>query len=295
MAEAQRHPSYEGRQRLDSMESMKSMSSINSVILGSMTTANCEMGLLPLKLLVELQPQYLRLEGDTLISVNQNGGFNIVSDGTFRMDGGTFQINNFINRKVELRSHFEYKDYRESILSKAILFITNGKKMSSRSDSERTFALIVNTRHPRIKSQVEGSMNDVISSVMGENYNLQFVLKNVVSDYLMRQNFQLTEEDTLSFSFTFKLDVFLDIFHLLGLSKKACSVTGNIISLHCTTPDKKEKVKIFLAKMTSPLVRMGSSSDRRPSVFSLDVIDEQFGQSSDYFHETPPQSPLTQK
>lgn len=39
--------------------------------------------------------------------------------------------------------------------------------------ADKTFAIIVNTRHPQIRTKMEGGMNDVISSVMGENYQLQ--------------------------------------------------------------------------------------------------------------------------
>lgn len=91
-----------------------------------------------------------------------------------------------------------------------------------------------------------------------------------MKDYLGRQNFEL-KEDNLNFSFTFKLDVLIDVFYLLGFSKKNCDVNGKILNLYCTTNEKKEKVKAFLFKMTCPLIKMGSSfdHDRRPSVYSL--------------------------
>ncbi|KAM4797142.1 mesenteric estrogen-dependent adipogenesis protein [Rhinophrynus dorsalis] len=273
--------------------SVDSIASISSVMLGTATTANCEIGVLPLKLLLELQSQYLRQEGSALTSTNQHGGFNLFSDGTSRVDGEQCQIINYIERKVELKSHFDYKDYRETVLSKPMLFLVNAKKINNQSTSEKTFAVIVNTRHPKIRAQVEGGMNDVISSVMGENYRLQFEFQDVVKEFLLMEGFEMVE-DTLGFSYTFKVDVLIDIFHLLGLSKKKCQVTGRIQNLYCTKPSKKDKVKMFLSRMTNPLIRLGSSSEHRPSIFALDVIEEDPSvQNADHYVEDSPKSPLT--
>ncbi|OCT96049.1 mesenteric estrogen-dependent adipogenesis protein [Xenopus laevis] len=282
---------------LGRLDSVKSISSIRTTLLNdlvSKTTPNCEVGVLSLKLLMQLLPEYLQLQGNTLICNNQHGGFNLFSNGTCSIDGEPYNINNYIQRKVELKSHFDYKDYRESILSKPMLFLINAKKMNNNPASEKTFALIVNTRHPEIKAQFEGGMNNVISSVFGENYQLQFDLKNMVAQYLESQNFVLTEKDGLSFCFTFKMDVFLDIFYLFGLSKKTCQVNGNITSLHCTKPEKQETVKMLLAKITTPLIKLGGSTDRKPSLYSLNVSDEySFEACTDYFPETSSVSPLT--
>lgn len=38
---------------------------------------------------------------------------------------------------------------------------------------EKTYALLVNTRHPKMRRQIENSMNNIISSVFGESYKLQ--------------------------------------------------------------------------------------------------------------------------
>ncbi|XP_040196393.1 mesenteric estrogen-dependent adipogenesis protein [Rana temporaria] len=259
--------------RLSSTRSNMSMSSISSDIMATMTTANCEMAVLPLRLLLDLQPNFLNLESGVFTSHNQRGGFNVISDGSALIDGQQCRVINYIQRKVTLKSHIDYKDYRDAIFAKPMLFLTNVRKASS--DSVKTFAFIVNTRHPQMKARIESGMNDAISSVMGENYFLQFNLNKSLKDYLERQNFQLTE-DNLNFSFTFKLDVFLDVFYLLGRSKKSCDVTGKILSLYCTNNDKKERVKAFLSKMTCPLIKLGNSfdHDRRPSVYSLDVIAE---------------------
>lgn len=280
-------------ERISSNRSMMSFSSVGSDVLSTVTTANCEIALLPLKLLIELQPNYLTLEEDLLTSNNRSGGFNLFSDGTALIDGRQCKIVNYIQRKVTLRSHADYKDYRETLLSKPMLFITNAKKVNSDAASDKTFAIIVNTRHPQIRTKMEGGMNDVISSVMGENYQLQFTFHNNVKEYLERQNFQLTE-DNLSFSYTFKLDVFVDFFYMFGLSKKNCDLHGKTLNLYCTNSSRKERVKLFLAKMTSPLVRLGSSMDhdRRPSVFSLDMIMEDPFPQEEIVSDSAPVLPL---
>ncbi|XP_056417842.1 mesenteric estrogen-dependent adipogenesis protein [Hyla sarda] len=279
--------------RINSNRSMMSFSSVGSDILSSATTANCEIALLPLKLLIELQPTYLTLEDGVLTSNNQSGGFNLFSDDTTLIDGCQCRIVNYIQRKVTLRSHVDYKDYRETILAKPMLLITNARKVNSGATSAKTFAIVVNTRHPQIRSKVEDGMNSVISSVMGENYQLQFTFSNAVREYLQRQSFELTE-DNLSFSFTFKLDVLVDFFYLFGLSKKNCDLHGKILNLYCTNNSRKERVKMFLSKMTSPLMRLGSSldHDRRPSVFSLDMITEDPFPQEDGISDSAPVLPL---
>ncbi|XP_075055055.1 mesenteric estrogen-dependent adipogenesis protein [Mixophyes fleayi] len=252
-----------------------SSGSVSSEILATATTANCEIAVLPLPVLLELQPEFLSLEDGTLTCQNECGGFNLFSDGSAHIDGRQCNIINYIQRKVVLKSHADYKDYRETLLSKPMLFITNVKKINSPSTSATTFALIVNTRHPNMKSMVVKGMDNVISSVWGENYCLQFSLQNTFREYLLKQNFEVTEE-SLSFSYTFKLDVLLDVSYLLGLSKKYCELNGMILNLSCSKTEKKEKVKLFLSKMTNPLIRLGSSFDkeRRKSSFALDVIQE---------------------
>ncbi|KAM9320915.1 mesenteric estrogen-dependent adipogenesis protein [Gastrophryne carolinensis] len=262
-------------ERMSSTRSYMSISSVSSDVLATTTTANCEIAVIPLELLVDLQANFLSLENNVFTSNNQVGGFNVFSDGQALINGQQCQVLNYIQRKVTLKSHADYTDYRKTILGKPILFITNAQKVNSPSGSGKTFAFIVNTRHPQMKARVEGAMDQIISSVMGENYTLEFNFSNALKEYLGRQSFELTENN-LSFSFTFKLDVFLDLFFLLGFSKKSCAVEGKILNLYCTNNEKKEKVKIFLSKMTNPLIRAGSSfdRDRKPSIFSLDVIME---------------------
>ncbi|XP_063807824.1 mesenteric estrogen-dependent adipogenesis protein [Pseudophryne corroboree] len=249
--------------------------SVSSEILAAVTTANCEIAVLPLALLLELQPQYLSLESGTMTCASHRGGYNLFSDGSAQIDGRRCRIGNYLQRKVTLQSHADYKDYRETLFAKPMLFITNAKKVNCPFTSAKTFALIVNTRHPKVKSRVEDGMNNAISSVWGENYSLQISFQNTFRNYLLRQNFEVTEEN-LSFSYTFKLDVLLDISYLLGLSKKKSEMNGAILNLSCSKKEKKEKVKMFLSKMTDPLIRRGSSfnRDRRRSSFALDMILE---------------------
>ncbi|XP_073439272.1 mesenteric estrogen-dependent adipogenesis protein [Dendrobates tinctorius] len=281
-------------ERITSVRSVMSFSSVGSDVLATLTTANCEIALLPLKLLVELQDRHLTLEDDVLTSNNYFGGFNVYSDGTALIDGRQCRIVNYIQRKVTLRSHVDYKDYRETLLAKPLLFITNAKKVNSDSTSAKTFAIIVNTRHPQIKAKVEGGLNNVISSVMGENYQLQFTFHNDVREYLQRQNFELIE-DNLNFSFTFKLDVFVDFFYLFGLSKKNFDLHGKILNLYCTNNSRKERVKMFLSKMTNPLIRLGSSldHDRRPSIYSMDMIMEDPFPQEEEVNDIAPVLPLS--
>ncbi|KAM3933117.1 mesenteric estrogen-dependent adipogenesis protein [Leptodactylus fuscus] len=270
-----------------------SFSSVGSDMLSSITTANCEIALLPLQLLIELQDTYLTMENDVLTSNNYSGGFNLFSDGTALIDGRQCKVINYIQRKVTLRSHADYKDYRETLLAKPMLFITNAKKVNSNTTTAKTFGIIVNTRHPQIRGRVEAGMNEVISSVLGENYQLQFAFHNDVREYLKRQNFELTE-DNLSFSFVFKLDVFWDFFYTFGLSKKCCDLQGKVLNLYCSNNSRKEKVKLFLSKMTAPLIRLGSSldHDRRPSIFSLDIITEDPFPQEEQGNDTAPVLPL---
>ncbi|XP_053312350.1 mesenteric estrogen-dependent adipogenesis protein [Spea bombifrons] len=291
MSEPEPSGGHGGLERLSSTRSVLSMSSLSSDMLVTMSTANCEMALLPLKLLLELQSPYLTMEDDTLTSINHNGGYNIISDESVHINGRPCRISNYIERNVTLKSHYDYKDYRETILAKPMLFITNAKKINS--DAVNTFAFIVNTRHPKMKAQIEGAMNDVISSVMGENYQLQFDFQNVVRDHLLKERFELPDK-SLSFLYTFKADVFIDLFYLLGLSKKTCNVNGIVLNLNCTTPAKKEKVKRFLSNMSNLLIRMGSSADRRFSAFSLDVISEDpFPPPEGHHEEFSQEIPLT--
>lgn len=42
-----------------------------------------------------------------------------------------------------------------------------------KTSKERTYAFLVNTRHPKIRRQIEQGMDMVISSVIGESYRLQ--------------------------------------------------------------------------------------------------------------------------
>ncbi|XP_069496889.1 mesenteric estrogen-dependent adipogenesis protein [Ambystoma mexicanum] len=256
--------------------SLASFTSVSSGDLRTLTTCNCEMALLPLSQLLALQPDYLQLlpeeEPENLVSSQRgNGGYNLFADEGFRMDGREFRVTNYISRVVVLKSHLDYKDYRETILCRPMLFITTARKASS--PKETTFAFVVNTRHPKVKAQIEGGMDRVISSVFGESYKLQFDFQSVVKDFFARENF-VTEADGLTFSYEFKADALLDVFYMFGLSKKTVHVNGRVMNLFSNNPEKKEVVKMFLSKMTDPYIRMASTSDRRFSAISAASLDE---------------------
>ncbi|XP_078513269.1 mesenteric estrogen-dependent adipogenesis protein [Lissotriton helveticus] len=255
---------------------LRSFVSVGSGDLRTLTTCNCELALLPLKQLLAMQPEYLQLrpeeQPDSLVSCHLGcGGYNLFSNGSFRMEGHEFRVTNYISRKVDLTSHLDYKDYRETLLSKPMLFLTTARQESS--TKETVFAFIVNTRHPKVKAQIENGMDRIISSVVGESYKLQFDFQNVVKDFFIRESFVMQGED-LSFSYEFHADALLDIFYMLGLSKKTVSVSGRVMNLHSNNPEKKAIVKMFLSKMTEPFVGLGSMPDRRFSTISSSSMDD---------------------
>ncbi|KAJ1114093.1 hypothetical protein NDU88_002332 [Pleurodeles waltl] len=255
---------------------LQSFVSAGSGELRTLTTCNCEMALLPLKQLLATQPDYLRLQPeedpkDLMCFNSSGGGYNLFSDGGFRMEGHHYRVISYISRKVDLTSHLDYKDYRETLLSRPMLFLTTAKKESS--TKETVFAFIVNTRHPKVKAQIENGMDRIISSVVGESYKLQFDFQNVVKDFFIRENFVMQGAD-LTFSYEFKADALLDLFYMFGLSKKTVNVSGRVMNLYSNNPEKKEIVKMFLSKMTEPFIGLGSMPDRRFSCLSASSMDD---------------------
>nr|XP_033805162.1 mesenteric estrogen-dependent adipogenesis protein isoform X2 [Geotrypetes seraphini] len=156
-----------------------SIVSISLPELTSLTTCNCELALLPLELLLQLQPVYFQLqqprdsrEGSVTV-LNSAGGYNAFCNGLVKLGDHQYHIVNYISRNVDLKTHLDYKDYRETILSRPMLFFVNATRNKQGVSKEKTFAFIVNTRHPKIKGQIEQGMNNIISSVLGESYKLQ--------------------------------------------------------------------------------------------------------------------------
>ncbi|XP_066115009.1 mesenteric estrogen-dependent adipogenesis protein [Saccopteryx bilineata] len=257
-----------------------SLTSISSGELRSLWTCDCELAVLRVAQLLRLLPGALQLRGDQLTvpgleeQADAHGGFNIFGDGLVRLDGQLCRLGRYIKRYVELTNYCDYKDYRETILSKPMLFFVS---VQTRKDAskERTYAFLVNTRHPKIRRQIEQGMDMVISSVIGESYRLQFDFQEAVKNFFPLGT-ELVNGENLSFAYEFKADALFDFFYWFGLSNSTVKVNGKVLNLSSTSPEKKETIKLFLEKMSEPLIRRGSFSDRKFSVTSRGSIDEVF-------------------
>ncbi|XP_058544305.1 mesenteric estrogen-dependent adipogenesis protein [Panthera onca] len=264
-----------------------SLTSISSGELRSLWTCDCELALLPLAQLLRLQPGAFQLRGDQLVVPGPGGpaaaaaaagaargGFNVFGDGRVRLDGQPYRLSSYIKRYVELTNYCDYKDYRETILSKPMLFFVNVQTKKDTS-KERTYAFLVNTRHPKIRRQIEHGMDMVISSVIGESYRLQFDFQEAVQNFFPPGN-KVVNGEHLSFAYEFKADALFDFFYWFGLSNSTVKVEGKVLNLSSTSPEKKETIKLFLEKMSEPLIRRSSFSDRKFSVTSRGSIDDVF-------------------
>ncbi|XP_007522465.1 mesenteric estrogen-dependent adipogenesis protein isoform X1 [Erinaceus europaeus] len=259
-----------------------SLTSISSGELRSLWTCDCELALLPLEQLLRLQPGAFQLRGDQLAVPGPSGpgasaargGFNVFSDGLVRLDGQLYRLSNHIRRYVELTNYCDYKDYRETILSKPMVFFINVQTKKD-TTKERTYAFLVNTRHPKVRRQIEQGMDTVISSVIGESYRLQFDFQDAVKNFFPPEN-EVVNGENLSFVYEFKADALFDFFYWFGLSNSTVKVNGKVMNLSSTSPEKKETIKLFLEKMSEPLIRRSSFSDRKFSVTSRGSIDEVF-------------------
>ncbi|XP_077015083.1 mesenteric estrogen-dependent adipogenesis protein [Tamandua tetradactyla] len=256
-----------------------SLTSISSGELRSLWTCDCELALLPLAQLLRLQPGAFQLRGDQLgvpgpgDSGAARGGFNVFGDGLVRLDGQLYRLSSYVKRYVELTSYCDYKDYRETILSKPMLFFINVQRKDS--SKEKTYAFLVNTRHPKIRRQIEQGMDTVISSVIGESYRLQFDFQEVVKNFFPPGN-EVVNGENLSFAYEFKADALFDFFYWFGLSNSTVKVNGKVLNLSSTSPEKKETIKLFLEKMSEPFIRRSSFSDRKFSVTSRGSLDDVF-------------------
>ncbi|XP_008055030.2 mesenteric estrogen-dependent adipogenesis protein [Carlito syrichta] len=188
--------------------------------------------------------------------------------------GGRLLSKAVIFMYVELTNYCDYKDYRETILSKPMLFFINVQTKKDTS-KERTYAFLVNTRHPKIRRQIEQGMDMVISSVIGESYRLQFDFQEAVKNFFPPGN-EVVNAENLSFAYEFKADALFDFFYWFGLSNSTVKVSGKVLNLSSTSPEKKETIKLFLEKMSEPLIRRSSFSDRKFSVTSRGSIDDVF-------------------
>ncbi|XP_067419040.1 mesenteric estrogen-dependent adipogenesis protein [Emydura macquarii macquarii] len=256
-----------------------SLTSISSGELRSLRTCNCELALLPLRQLLLLQPDSFQLRGDQLAVLSPprhqpGGGFTVLGDGALHLDGQRHcRLTGYFKRDVKLTSHCDYKDYRETILNRPLVFFANIRTNNCSSEvSEKTYAFLVNTRHPKIRRQIEHGMNQIISSVFGESYKLRFDFQEVVKSFFPSESHLVNGED-LSFSYEFKSDALFDFSYWFGISKNTVAVNGKVLNLSSTSPEKKEIITMFLEKMSEPYVRLNSFSDRKFSVTSKDLID----------------------
>nr|XP_012996357.1 LOW QUALITY PROTEIN: mesenteric estrogen-dependent adipogenesis protein [Cavia porcellus] len=235
-----------------------SLTSISSGELRSLWTCDCELAVLPLAQLLRLQPGAFQLRGDQLVvpgpgePATVRGGFNVFGDGFVRLDGQLYRLSSYIKRYVELTDYCDQRDYRE-----------------------KTYAFLVNTRHPKIRRQIEQGMDMVISSVIGESYRLQFDFQEVVKNFFPPGT-EIINGENLSFVYEFKADALFDFFYWFGLSNSTVKVNGKVLNLSSTSPEKKETIKLFLEKMSEPFTRRSSFSDRKFSVTSRGSIDDVF-------------------
>ncbi|XP_053168275.1 mesenteric estrogen-dependent adipogenesis protein [Hemicordylus capensis] len=265
----------------DSGSARPSLTSVSSGELKSLRTCNCELALLPLRQLLLLQPDSFQLQAGATLAVlspasrQPGGGFTVISDGFLHLDGQRFcRLTGCFKRYVELNTHYDYKNYREMILGRPLVFFVNVKTKEN-SSKEKTYALLVNTRHPKMRRQIENGMNNIISSVFGESYKLQFDFQDIVKKFFP-SGAHLVNGENLSFSYEFKSDALFDFFYWFGISKSTISVNGKVLNLSSTNPEKKEMITKFLDKMSEPNLHSNSFSDRKFSVISRTSIDDVF-------------------
>lgn len=78
--------------------------------------------------------------------------------------------------------------------------------------------------------------------------------------------------ENLSFAYEFKADALFDFLYWFGLSNSTVKVQGKVLNLTSMNPEKKETIKLFLEKMSEPLIRRSSFSDRKFSVTSRGTL-----------------------
>ncbi|XP_041088882.1 mesenteric estrogen-dependent adipogenesis protein-like [Polyodon spathula] len=248
--------------------------SISSGELHTLTTCNCEIAVLPVELLFELQIPYFQKNDNTITVHNQLGGYSVFCDGKVEAGTETYTIRNYIERSNQLKGHADYKDYRETLLTSPIVLFTKARKTNQESPRDKTFAVIVNTRHPNIRAEIEKGMNSAITSVWGESYSLQFDFQRAIKQFFSTVNYD-TDGEGLSISFEFKADALFDISYMFGFSKRKAEVNGRVLNLFSANEEKRKKVKMFLDKISEPYIRRSSMPDRKMSLFSMGSIDEE--------------------
>lgn len=103
------------------------------------------------------------------------------------------------------------------------------------------------------------------------SFLFQFDFQEVVRNFFPPGTIVLNGEN-LSFTYEFKADALFDFFYWFGLSNSTVKVHGKVLNLTSTNPEKKETIKLFLEKMSEPLIRRSSFSDRKFSVTSRGTL-----------------------
>lgn len=106
-----------------------------------------------------------------------------------------------------------------------------------------------------------------------ESFSLsQFDFQEAVRKFFPPGN-EVVNGENLSFAYEFKADALFDFFYWFGLSNSTVKVDGKVLNLSSTSPEKKETIKLFLEKMSEPLIRRSSFSDRKFSVTSRGMLN----------------------
>uniref|UniRef100_UPI00398EB9E9 mesenteric estrogen-dependent adipogenesis protein-like n=1 Tax=Pristiophorus japonicus TaxID=55135 RepID=UPI00398EB9E9 len=256
----------------------------------SPSATDCEIAVLPLELLLNLQRSQFHLVGKNIqVSKEPGAGYNVISNGQVKVNGQQCNLTNCIQRKITLTSHKEYRNLQETILSKPMILFTSGK-LTEGSTKDTVYAVIVNTRHPRIRQEIEDSMKDVTASEVGANYVLQFTLQKTIQSYFSLKEGYKMHSLGLDFTCELKCDSF-DVFHWLGRIAKTKELNGKIVDLSCTTEDEKCKVKKLLDKLSEPSIQIDSVSEPSPGA----VSSFQTGSSKDEVFNSPQAQPCAKR
>ncbi|XP_069747675.1 testis-expressed protein 26 isoform X3 [Narcine bancroftii] len=205
-----------------------------------------QIAVLPIEWLLILQKSQFHLAGKTIEVRNEAGaGYNVISNGQVRMDGQQYNLVNCIQSKVTLTSQKEYKDFQKLLLSKLMVFFATVKVTEG---STKVYAVIVNTRHPRMRQEIEDNMKDVTALEMGAKYVLQLTLQKSVQSYFSLKDLSVIHDRSLVFTCEYKSS---DDFH--GCTTKTKELNGNILDLSYVTEDEKCEVKKLLDKMSESI------------------------------------------
>uniref|UniRef100_Q5VYS4-2 Isoform 2 of Mesenteric estrogen-dependent adipogenesis protein n=1 Tax=Homo sapiens TaxID=9606 RepID=Q5VYS4-2 len=149
-----------------------------------------------------------------------------------------------------------------------MLFFINVQTKKDTS-KERTYAFLVNTRHPKIRRQIEQGMDMVISSVIGESYRLQFDFQEAVKNFFPPGN-EVVNGENLSFAYEFKADALFDFFYWFGLSNSVVKVNGKVLLgsiddvFNCNLSPRSSLTEPLLAELPFPSVL---ESEETPNQF----------------------------